>query len=234
MHSAFQLHIIHVAGSRMILQGTDGLSHGEYSTGVMTGTPLLSFFPCHLTALDRSSTLLPWLRSWCPHTHLHPLSPAEWFELGQGLQGGAYSTDWIWIPHETPQQAFLWAPAPAAAYVAVDSITLSHHKCTTLHHIFICLRLFTYLWCKKLFKVPDLVLELPAGYHPSWPKLLHEPLIICLTLPFLPFSPWQLRGSGAVLELGREVLHVWKGEKGDVGSVLCQLWNLPTSLASVS
>jgi hypothetical protein len=86
----------------------------------------------------------------------------------------------------------------------------------------------------KLFKVADLVLELPVGYHPSWPKSLHTPLIVGLTLPFLPFSPWQLGGSDALLELGQEVHCVWKGEEGDVGAVLGQLWYLPTSLANVS
>ena len=44
------LHIIHVSGRRMIAQGTDGLSHGDHSLGVMRGEYMRSFSPLHLDA----------------------------------------------------------------------------------------------------------------------------------------------------------------------------------------
>lgn len=59
MQGQLKLHVIHVAGSRMIAQGTDGLSHGDFTMGVMSGHPILSFVPLHLDALDRSPALLP-------------------------------------------------------------------------------------------------------------------------------------------------------------------------------
>jgi hypothetical protein len=57
------LHVIHVAGARMISQGTDGFSRGECSSGVMGGQYMLDFVPLHLSGVDRSPTLLDWLQS---------------------------------------------------------------------------------------------------------------------------------------------------------------------------
>jgi len=41
MNDGLALHLIHVAGKRMIAQGTDGLSRGISYQGIMTGTPFL-------------------------------------------------------------------------------------------------------------------------------------------------------------------------------------------------
>jgi hypothetical protein len=125
MHSTFQLHIIHDAGSYMILQGTYVWSRGEYVTGVMTCT-FASLYSLPFTGSGKivnfiTLALILVSSSQSPTS----LSLAKWFELGQGLQGGAHSTEQVWVPCETPQRAFLWAPAPAAAYAAVDALALS-------------------------------------------------------------------------------------------------------------
>ena len=62
MPTLVQLQVIHVAGTRMISQGTDGLLRGCLIEGVMAGTPMLDFKPLHLSALDRQPTLLQWIR----------------------------------------------------------------------------------------------------------------------------------------------------------------------------
>ena len=49
-----RIHIFHVAGTRMIAQGTDGVSRGFLGEGVMAGSPMVSFIPIHLSAIDRS------------------------------------------------------------------------------------------------------------------------------------------------------------------------------------
>jgi hypothetical protein len=46
-HGAF-IHVLLVAGKRMIAQGTDGLSRGSLSNGVLTGPSMLTFIPFHL------------------------------------------------------------------------------------------------------------------------------------------------------------------------------------------
>jgi hypothetical protein len=47
------LQVIHVAGKRMIAQGTDGLSFGVTCAGVMEGHDHRFFMPLHLNALER-------------------------------------------------------------------------------------------------------------------------------------------------------------------------------------
>jgi hypothetical protein len=42
MHKGLMLHMILVSGKRMIFQGTDGLSRGDTSIGVMSGISMLS------------------------------------------------------------------------------------------------------------------------------------------------------------------------------------------------
>jgi hypothetical protein len=44
MRGSFWLHVIHVAGSGMIQQGTDGLSWGDYSSGVVEAWGLMHSF----------------------------------------------------------------------------------------------------------------------------------------------------------------------------------------------
>ena len=41
MGSGLRLHVIHVSGKRMIAQGTDGLSRGEHTEGVMQGRAMI-------------------------------------------------------------------------------------------------------------------------------------------------------------------------------------------------
>jgi hypothetical protein len=43
--------VSHVAGTRMIAQGTDGVSRGLFTEGVNAGIEMLSFVPLHLVPL---------------------------------------------------------------------------------------------------------------------------------------------------------------------------------------
>ncbi len=43
LEGSIKLNVIHVPGSRMIQQGTDGLSRGDSSAGVLAGQDLLCF-----------------------------------------------------------------------------------------------------------------------------------------------------------------------------------------------
>ena len=62
----------------MIPQGSDGLSRGNVSEGVIRGTPMDSFIPLNETALDRSKTLKDWLQTWATDD-LEFLKPRDWF-----------------------------------------------------------------------------------------------------------------------------------------------------------
>jgi hypothetical protein len=188
MTGQVRLHMIHVAGSRMIAQGTDGLSCGAYAKGVMAGTSMISFIPLHLDAIHQLPQLLEWVNSWSPAS-ITPLTPEGWYTDGHGLDCTAIAGP-VWEPQPSSQQVFLWTPAPAAAYAAVDELSLSRLKRPHLLHVFLCPRLCTHMWRKKLFKVTDVVLELPSGPRPEWPACMHEPLILAFVLPFIPHPPW--------------------------------------------
>ena len=85
--ASFKLHVIHVAGTRMIEQGTDGLSRGLLYEG-LSGQRynFLTYLPLHLTALERCKELEMWLRSWVP-MWCRFLSVEEWFDRGHGIRG---------------------------------------------------------------------------------------------------------------------------------------------------
>jgi hypothetical protein len=78
------IHLIHVAGTRMIWSGVDGLSRGDHNAGVMAGDPMLSFVPLAQDAKERSPGLVAWVDSWAnPSKHktkmtMKSLSPTEW------------------------------------------------------------------------------------------------------------------------------------------------------------
>lgn len=58
------MHVIHVAGLRMMVQGTDELSRGVSTSGIMQGMDFCSFVPLHLSALERQGdSLKNWVKS---------------------------------------------------------------------------------------------------------------------------------------------------------------------------
>jgi hypothetical protein len=64
LHSGWKIHDIHIAGTRMISQGTDGLSGGDMLTGVMGGANMLTLINLSLTAVERQPELMEWVDSW--------------------------------------------------------------------------------------------------------------------------------------------------------------------------
>jgi hypothetical protein len=192
---------------------------------------MMSFIPLHLDALHRSPQLLQWINTWSSAL-VQPLTPEGWYTDGHGLDYEA-SVGPSWEPRPAAQWVFLWALARAAAYAAVDELSLSRLKRPHLLHIFICPRLCTHMWWKKLFKVADVVLELPSGPRPEWSACMHEPLILALVLPFIPHPPCQLRQTPRLLELGGTVCRLWHHPGADVRCLLRELCDLPFTLASL-
>ena len=64
-HSLF-VHLVWLAGTRMIGQGTDGASRGDMSNGVLAGDSMLKHVPLHIDALERSPELRNWLSDSLP------------------------------------------------------------------------------------------------------------------------------------------------------------------------
>lgn len=164
------LHVIHVSGKRMISSGVDGLSRGDHSSGVMQGEALETFVPIHLSALERSPAVLPWLEDILEGHNAKFLSPEGWFD-GTNSEG-----------------TFVWCPAPAAADVVVEQLAVARHKRPNSLHLVVVPRLMTGYWRKALLKVSDCYCRIDS--HSLWNmEAQHEPLLMFFSLPFLPHSP---------------------------------------------
>eukprot|EP00957_Ditylum_brightwellii_P002445 187839-Ditylum_brightwellii.AAC.1 len=50
----------------MIAQGTDGVSYGNMTTGVMCGADMMEFVPLHKMATEASPALRDWVMLWAP------------------------------------------------------------------------------------------------------------------------------------------------------------------------
>ena len=164
------IHVVHVAGKRMIAQGTDGLSRGDKSTGVMQRIAMEQFVPLHLSALDRSSTLRPWLTSAAQGLDPVFLEPEDWFTKAHELG------------------TFVWHPAPAAADVVVEQLGKARHKRPSSLHIIVIPRLMTGRWRRHLTRECDCYFRIPPGCT-LWGKSQYEPVLIFFCLPFVGHRP---------------------------------------------
>jgi len=211
----------------MIEQGTDGLSRGDFTQGVMRGTNMLHFVPLNRDAIARQPSLLTWIKSWAPTEHFYHLGIDDWFDLGQGITAGLLDIHGMWCPGEFTHGCFLWSPPPALADIAVEALEESRHKRKHLSHVVVIPRLMTYSWRKRLTKICDLVLEIVPGWRAWWPSAEHEPILIGLTLPFSSSSPWQVRHHPAFLDMERELRSILQDEDGHEGRLLRQLFHSP-------
>ena len=221
-----KINIIHVAGSRMIAQGTDGVSRGYLGQGVMAGDAMTLHIPIHQSAVERSPLdLVPWIRSWSG-TESILLDEAGWFQLGHDIQGWSLHRDGFERPTLVQaRSSYIWTPAPMAAEVAIAELRKARIKRQRSAHVFVCPRLCTSQWLKQLYRAADIVFELPLGFS-CWPVSMHEPLLIGIVFPFISCSPWQIRGTPKMFAMGRELRRVLQESEVDAGNLLCKFWSL--------
>ena len=232
----FTLFVVHVAGTRMIAQGTDGLSRGSFLEGVVSGSQMLSFVDLALPATIRSPGVIEFVKSWVEPVagDLRILSPEEWFVEGHGIVGGRKDARGMWIPsHAKNGKAYLWSPAPVIADVALEECLKAVHKRTDAFHIFLIPRLFTPRWMRLLYKLSDFVFHVKPGSR-FWPSDMHEPLFVGISLPLLNRYPWSLRGTPLLVGLERQLCQVQGQGRGDGRDILQQLLRTPGVLARVS
>jgi hypothetical protein len=233
MKNGVMVHLCHVSGERMKAQGSDGLSRGNLNVGVMAGRSMLDFVPTHLNAFERSSTLLPWIKTWTGSDKLELLGPQEWFTRGHDIQSHKWEINVDGLKMPTVKSGFfVWSPAPAAAETAVEELRRARHKRQRSHHLVIIPRLMQPYWRKQLYKAADVVITLPPG-HPAWPSDMFEPLTLAFVFPFVRYRPWQLRGSINLLALGREVSRLWRDNLSGERSLLRQLWGVQRKVSGM-
>ncbi|KAL7556742.1 hypothetical protein ACA910_008079 [Epithemia clementina (nom. ined.)] len=104
------VHVIWVARTRMIEQGTDGLSCGDLMHGVLAGANMLEFVPLNKTIRTRHPYLIDFLAE--PMSGLFTpifLDPDGWYSTA--FKPGHY----------------VWTPPPAAALEALEQLCDSKH-----------------------------------------------------------------------------------------------------------
>jgi hypothetical protein len=228
------LHVIHVAGTRMISQGTDGCSRGVLMEGVMAGRSMLSFVDLDKSAVTRCSSLLPWIRSWCGHQSIQPLTVEEWYVEGHGITGGHSDKHGVWIPdHEPSNRMHLWAPAPAIADAMLEELLKARHKRTDTWHIIVIPRLMAPRWRRLFHKVSDLMFAVDPG-NAFWPSNMFEPLYVGIVFPFIRHRPWQLKRAPLMVGMGRELRKMCKEGDFTPGCILRKLLRLPRRLDALS
>ncbi|EJK74326.1 hypothetical protein THAOC_04001, partial [Thalassiosira oceanica] len=151
MRYGVTIHLVHVAGTRMIAQGTDGCSRGFLMEGVLRGENMLTFVDLGKSAMERHPPLLNWIRGWTQQQNLNPLTPEEWYREAHGITGGKEDRHGVWIPTHGPGgKLFLWAPPAAAADAALEELLKARHKRTDTYHVITIPRLMAPRW-RKLF-----------------------------------------------------------------------------------
>ena len=183
MRAELILHVVHIAGTRMIRMGIDGLSRGDTHEGVASGSNMVEFMDLHRDAFTRSPALKIWIDEiWNSELwgRLHQLTKEEWFTHDEEC---------------AMCQALAWVPPPAAADVCVEQMAFWRQHSPHQHtHVVICPRLFTCLWRKQLGKACDVLIEVPLlCLERVWGTYTHfEPLLIGLSFPVFNRPPYQL------------------------------------------
>ena len=215
MAHSLQVQIVWIAGTRMISQGTDGLSRGDLTSGVMAGDEFLSHIPLDQGAFERSPALKVWLKGALPQNWV-------WLETG---------ADWYQVPFRDPLGRYVWAPPPCLADVALKQLCEVKLIHPLTSHVFVCPVLFTGRWRKQLLKAADVEFGVPVGSF-VWEEACHENIIIGLMCPLLRHSPWSVKRCLGRTELDK-FRHMMFGmlRDGDPAARghLRKFWNLSWS-----
>ena len=115
----FVLRLLHIAGTRMIELGIDGLSRGELQLGALLEGNLPKTIPLHLDPLERSESLRSFLSQWLDPGY-RVATPNDWFygaqQAGQCGAAGLEPETWV------------WTLAPGAALTALEQLGAARLK----------------------------------------------------------------------------------------------------------
>mmetsp|Transcript_18229 Transcript_18229/g.45121 ORF Transcript_18229/g.45121 Transcript_18229/m.45121 type:complete len:1319 (-) Transcript_18229:2184-6140(-) len=190
------LHVVHVSGSRMIRQGTDGLSRADHSNGVMNGDKMTRHVPLNLSALERSPILLQRLKTCFSDMSWDVLEPRDWFDEHHRFGN------------------FVWAPPPAAADAVVDLLNKARHKRPESMHIVLIPRLMTGRWRRMMTRTADFYFKIDWG--DAWNlKVHHEPLLCFILLPFSVSMPNLSERNRLLDDMDRLLLQSSLQQKSD-------------------
>jgi len=212
MNGNIFVHVIWVAGKRMIVQGADGLSHGDLTNGVMSSKPMLDFAPLHLGTLQCQEHCLKCLLDSCfqllAGQTFHYLTPDEWYTLPFDSGG-----------------VFVRTPPPTAGNATVFQCAKAAYVQPWNKHIFLVPTLMTNRWRRTLLKASDLLMTLPFFDDDMWPQATEfKPLTLAIVFPLLAREPWRVKWTNIASEQLRPVRGLQWGSFAHVRDYLCQLW----------
>ena len=190
MAHGLHINMVWIAGTRMIAQGTDGLSRGDLTSGVMAGDSFLSHIPLNLEAFSRSKALQGWLESALPR---------EWCWLKTG-------EDWFRLPFGDAMGRYVWNPPPALADVALEQLCEKKLMHPFSSHVFVCPLLLTGRWRKQFLKAVDAWFTVPVGSS-VWENSCHEPVLVGLMCPLLKHSPWSIKRRSQEVDKFRHTMY---------------------------
>jgi hypothetical protein len=208
MEGDLRIHFIWISGKRMIGQGSDGLSRGELSSGVMAGEEFLHFLPMNETAFEREPTLQSRMKGW--------LGSKEWKV--------ATTADWFHGVFQDPKGAWIWAPPPVLAKVAVEQMCEAKHIFPDSKHVFVCPALMTGHWRKQLGKLADTMFSITAREDGPWSKLMYEPLTIAFVRPLLSARPWKASRLNRVSKWEHDMREVQRGNPRVIRNHMREFW----------
>ncbi len=112
MRFKFILHMVHVAGTQMIQQGTLGLLQESFLEGVAVGQDVLAFVNLALSATLQHPPILEFIKSWLEPASsgaAQVLQESQWFVEGHGIIGGRKDPHGVWLPvHVANGKSYIW------------------------------------------------------------------------------------------------------------------------------
>ena len=199
-----------ISGKRMIWQGGDGLSRGDFTSGAMAGEAFLKFLPLHENVIERCADLENEIFKWLPNTG--------------GIKWKLASVeDWFHEVFLDPEGSWIWAPPPVLAKVAVEQMCEVKHLFPKSKHLFVCPSIMTGVWRKQLGKAADCQFSLINGCK-VWPEDMYEPLTVALLSPPLSQSPWKPGRSPRMAEWKQKMCSLQWNDTTLFRSGMRQFW----------
>jgi hypothetical protein len=193
MEGNIVVHMVWFAGTRMKEQGTDGLSIGDLTGGVMVGNRFLKHIPLNKTVLERAPEFKKEFEKGLPGKGWRWLDYEDWFE-------GAFDDD---------HGLYVWTPPPTLADVAMEQMCEVKHVHHHISHVFLCHALMTARWRKQMLKASDMCVSLLQG-SPAWIAKQHEPVVCALIGPLRSCRLWRIKNHFWVEEWRSKVPWMWR------------------------
>ena len=207
IEEGFILHVVHVAGTRLIGQGADALSRGERQLRGLID-PEQNVVPLHLDPIQRSPVLKHWLGDW----------------LGTSQEELRYCAPFDWPCNGHMPGLKIWSLPPAAALYALEELATARLKrMEQVSAVVLVPMLMAPDWLRRFIRVVDLYFVVPAG-APFWPADMHESLMIGLSLPLLRCDPWEWRDVSFMVALGRALSGMHKADDAVGLDLLRKFW----------